>query len=231
MVFLSFFFQKLCLSKLLCSLTGPEAHAKMGAEAKMSAVPSAKVLAEIVNPSGQRLQLVQGDLTHERVDAIVNPANRSLQHGGGVAALIFRKGGSQIQTESDAWVREHGPVDHAEPAYTGAGALPYRYVIHAVGPVWGEGGEDAKLAAAVAGSLRTVERLGLASLSLPAISTGIFGFPKDRAARVILSAIHEYYGENPDSGVRLVRLCLFDEETVEAFLNAWESGEAGGPVL
>ena len=201
----------------------------MGAEADLSTSSSAKVLAEKVLPSGQRLQVVQGDLTQERVDAIVNPANAHLQHGGGVAGAIVRKGGSQIQSESDAWVRERGPVDHAEPAYTGAGALPCRYVIHAVGPVWGEGDEDARLAAAVAGSLRVADRLGLASLSLPAISTGIFGFPKDRAARVILSAVHEYYGENPDSGVRLVRLCLFDEETVEAFLDAWQSWDGEGP--
>jgi O-acetyl-ADP-ribose deacetylase len=195
----------------------------MGAEVEMSTSTSGEVLAEHVFPPGQRLQVVKGDLTQERVDAIVNPANRLLQHGGGVAGLIVRKGGLQIQAESDAWVRELGPVGHAEPAYTGAGALPCRYVIHAVGPVWGEGDEDAKLAAAVAGSLRVADRLGLASLSLPAISTGIFGFPKDRAASVILSAIHEYFEDNPDSGVDLVRLCLFEAETVTAFLNAWQA--------
>lgn len=197
----------------------------------MSAGSSPEVLAEHVFPAGQRLQIVQGDLTQERVEAIVNPANRMLQHGGGVAALIVRKGGAQIQAESDAWVREHGPVEHAEPAYTGAGALPCRYVIHAVGPVWGEGQEDARLAAAVTGSLRVAEKLGLTSLSMPAISTGIFGFPKDRAARVIISTIHEYFEDHPQSGVNLVRLCLYDNETVSAFLSAWQSGEAGSPVI
>jgi O-acetyl-ADP-ribose deacetylase (regulator of RNase III) len=171
---------------------------------------------------GRVLQIVQGDLTKESVDAIVNAANNMLQHGGGVAGAIVRGGGEQIQTESDAWVRQHGRVSHAEPAYTNAGRLPCRYVIHAVGPVWGEGDEDEKLAKAVVGSLRVADRLGLASIAFPAISTGIFGFPKERAAGVILSAIQNYFAEYPASGVRLVRLTLFDQGTVQAFLQAGE---------
>jgi len=142
------------------------------------------VLAETVLASGQIFQLVQGDITAETTDAIVNAANRALRHGAGVAGAILRRGGEVIQQESDAWVREHGPVSHAEPAWTSGGALPCRYVIHAVGPVWGDaqkpgagGDEDAKLAAAVTGSLSVAESLGLKSISLPAISTGVFGFP------------------------------------------------------
>ena len=100
----------------------------------------------------RRLELAQGDLTEEPLDAIVNAANAHLQHGGGVAGAIVRKGGYQIQEESNAWVRKYGPVSHAKPAYTSAGKLPCHYIIHAVGPVWGEGDEDAKLAAAVSGS-------------------------------------------------------------------------------
>jgi O-acetyl-ADP-ribose deacetylase len=199
----------------------------MSAEAGLNSDLSSKVLVEKLFPSGQRLQIVQGDLTLEQVDAIVNPANARLQHGGGVAATIVRKGGRQIQVESQAWVREHGPVSHAEPAYTGAGALPCRYVIHAVGPVWGEGDEDARLAAAVSGSLKVADRLELESLSLPAISTGIFGFPKVRAAGVILSAIDDYFRLQPYSGLKRVRLCLFDPETVEAILSAWLPDSAG----
>ena len=174
-------------------------------------------------PSQQIFQLVQGDLTAETVDAIVNAANSHLQHGGGVAGIIVRRGGYEIQAESDAWVREHGPVTHAEPAYTGAGRLPCRYVIHAVGPVWGEGDEDARLAAAVTGSLALASRLGLKSIAFPAISTGIFGFPKERAANVIYSAIASYFEQFPASCLQLVRLTLFDQPTVEAFLTAWDA--------
>jgi len=181
-----------------------------------------EVLQERLLPGGQLLQIVRGDLTQEHVDAIVNAANSMLQHGGGVAGVIVRRGGDQIQTESDAWVRMHGPVIHAEPACTSAGHLPCRYVIHAVGPVWGEGDEDAKLAAAIAGSLRLADRLELASIAFPAISTGIFGFPRPRAARIILQEIRIYFTNQRDSGLKQVRLTLFDPETVEAFLQVWE---------
>jgi O-acetyl-ADP-ribose deacetylase (regulator of RNase III) len=183
----------------------------------------APILRESRFPSKQTLQLVQGDLTTEAVDAIVNAANSHLQHGGGVAGIIVRRGGYEIQAESDAWVREHGPVSPTEPAYTGAGRLPCRYVIHAVGPIWGEGNEDNKLAAAVTGSLTLADRLGLSSIAFPAISTGIFGFPKERAAGVIFSAIKGYFTQQPSSGLQIVRLTLFDQPTIDAFLKVWDA--------
>lgn len=180
-----------------------------------------EVIQEHTFPGGRRLQLVQGDITQEQVDAIVNAANAHLQHGGGVAAVIVRAGGRVIQEESDAWVGQHGPVSHAEPAYTHAGELPIRYVIHAVGPIWGDGDEDAKLAAAVTGALWRAEELTLSSIALPAISTGIYGFPKARAAGVIFTAIADYFSGNPDSSVELVRLTLYDQPTLDAFLEVW----------
>ncbi|MCU0486168.1 MAG: macro domain-containing protein, partial [Anaerolineales bacterium] len=142
----------------------------------------------------------------------------------GLAAAIVRAGGELIQDQSDAWVRQHGPVSHAEPAYTGAGRLPCRYVIHAVGPVWQGGGEneDANLAAAVTGSLQLADRLGLQSIALPAISTGIFGFPKARAARLILDAISAYRTAHPQGGLREVRLALLNDGSIEPFLEAFD---------
>jgi O-acetyl-ADP-ribose deacetylase (regulator of RNase III) len=175
------------------------------------------VIRTISFPSGQRLELVSGDLTEEQVDAIVNAANSHLAHGSGVAGAIVRRGGRGIQVESDAWVQAHGPVSHAEPAYTGAGRLPSRYVIHAVGPRWGSGEEDDKLAAAVRGSLALADRLGLASLSIPPISTGIFGFPRERAARIFRSTIAGYFEEHPQSGLSQVRVAIIDRETLEIF--------------
>src|SRR5919109_2306414 len=100
------------------------------------------ILGEKSLPTGQTVQIVQGDITTEEVDAIVNAANEYLQHGGGVARMISAKGGPAIQTESDAWIRQHGRVPHAAPAWTSGGRLPAKYVIHAVGPIWGNGGED-----------------------------------------------------------------------------------------
>ncbi len=182
-----------------------------------------RVLRKTLLTSGQVVQIVQGDLTEEPVDAIVNAANAHLQHGAGVAGAIVRRGGSIIQAESETWVHQHGLVKHDRPAYTGAGKLPCRYVIHAVGPIWGEGEEDAKLAACVQGSLKLADQLSLASIAFPAISTGIFGFPKSRAAKVFLSAIQDYFFHNPASGLKQVRLTLFDPPTVEAFLQEWEA--------
>jgi len=178
------------------------------------------LLTETVLPSGQILQLVQGDITTERTDAIVNAANANLQHGAGVAGAILRWGGAVIRRESDAWVRAHGPVSHARPAWTSGGNLAAKYVIHAVGPVWGDGDEDAKLAEAINGSLEVAETLKCSSISFPAISTGIFGFPKERAAGVIFSTIENYFSLRK-SGIRLVKLVLFDEPTITAFMGAW----------
>jgi O-acetyl-ADP-ribose deacetylase (regulator of RNase III) len=170
--------------------------------------------------SGQNLQLIHGDITSEKVDAIVNAANEYLQHGAGVAGAILRKGGLVIRQESDVWVQTHGSVSHAEPAWTSGGNLPCRYVIHAVGPVWGDGEEDAKLAAAVAGSLKIADELKLESIAMPAISTGIFGFPKERAAKVIFAAVRDYFRAHL-SGLKLVKLVLYNEPAVYVFEEVW----------
>ena len=99
--------------------------------------------------------------------------------------------------------------------------MPCKYVIHAVGPVWGENDEDNKLATAVSGSLHRADELKLESIAFPAISTGIFGFPKERAAKIIFAEIEKYFAQNDKSGINLVRLTLFDLPTIEAFLGEW----------
>ncbi len=168
--------------------------------------------------SGKHLKLIQGDITLEEVDAIVNAANSHLVHGGGVAAAIVRRGGLQIQEESD----RIGYVPVGQAAITGGGKLPARYVIHAVGPRWGEGDEDNKLRNAVWNSLKLAGDRLFRSVSLPAVSAGIFGFPKDRCARIILSTIDRFLRENPDSSLQQVRVCLFDDPTVKAFQEAFK---------
>jgi O-acetyl-ADP-ribose deacetylase (regulator of RNase III) len=178
------------------------------------------VLAEHLLPSSQTIQIVQGDLTAESTDAIVNAANAHLQHGAGVAGAIVRAGGPTIQQESDAWIREHGPVSHEHPVWTSAGSLIAKYVIHAVGPVWGDGDEDRKLTSTIHGSLAAADALKLSSISFPAISTGIFGFPMERAAGVMLSAIQKYFGQQA-SNIKVVRLVLFDSAAANAFMKAW----------
>ncbi len=189
-----------------------------------------RIVAEYSLPGGRTLRLVHGDLTEERVDAIVNAANAQLVHGGGVAGAISHSGGPDIQAQSDAWVREHGLVTHERPALTGAGRLPCRFVIHAVGPVWGEGNEDANLRVAVTGSLALADELRLASLALPAISTGIFGFPKDRGARIIVDAILDFLSTQPQTSLQEIRITLIDQPSVlifsQEFARRWpETGQ------
>ena len=180
------------------------------------------VLKEHVFPTGQTIQIVQGDITTEQVDAIVNAANEHLYHGGGVAWAIAKNGGPAIQKESIDWIRQNGLVSHSAPAWTSGGLLPAKYVIHAVGPVWGDGDEDKKLSDAVTGSLRVADELKCQSIALPAISTGIFGFPKDRAAGIIFTDIENYFTSNT-SNIKVVKMLLYDQPTVNVFINIWES--------
>ena len=160
------------------------------------------------------LEVVRGDLTAQAVDAIVNAANSGLQHGGGVAGAIVRRGGESIQRESDALA----PVPVGGAVVTGAGRLPCRFVIHAVGPVWGERDEEAKLRAAVSAALTRAEERGLESVAVPAISTGIFGYPKAKGCRVIVETVIARL--EAGGSLRLVRLVAIDEETARHFAAA-----------
>lgn len=158
-----------------------------------------------------RIRIIRGDLTEAPVDAIVNAANSRLQHGGGVAGAIVRKGGSVIQVESD----RIGSVPVGESAITTAGALPAKYVIHTVGPRWGEGNEEAKLRSAVRSTLKLAAQKGFTSIAMPAISGGIFGFPKDRCAHVILDEIAASLPG--DTTVKEIDLYLMDPEMIRFF--------------
>lgn len=170
---------------------------------------------------GAVLALVQGDLTQATLEVIVNAANPHLVHGGGLAAAIARRGGPRIQKESDDWVRKNGPAAPGHPALTGSGDLPCRAVIHAVGPVWGEGDEDRKLALAVRSSLDLAAVHGFTSLGLPAISTGTYGFPLERAAPIVLDAVADHFEANPDSVLKRVELTLIDSPTLDVFQRAF----------
>jgi len=163
--------------------------------------------------SGATLRLMTGDITTREVDAIVNAANSRLQHGGGVAGAIVRKGGSVIQQESD----EIGYVPVGRAAITTAGILPARFVIHAVGPMLGEGDEDRKLESAVNCSLKLAEEKHLQSISLPAISSGIFGFPKDRCAEILVNTAIKFLKKETNSHLRVIEFCIFDNETLAHF--------------
>lgn len=177
-----------------------------------------EILFEHQTEADQTIRVVCGDLTEERVDTIVNAANEHLAHGGGVAGAIVRRGGYSIQEESTRWVREHGPVRTGTAAITGAGKLPCRHVIHAVGPVWRKRGDEPELlASAVRRALQVAAEHGLRSVSMPGISSGIFGFPKPLCAEVILSTVDEFLAAHPEGSVIEVNLCNIDQHTANIF--------------
>lgn len=169
----------------------------------------------------KEFRIVEGDLTEQDVDAIVNAANSHLQHGGGVAGAIVRKGGRIIQDESDRV--GFTPVGHA--AITTAGSLKAKWVIHAVGPRWGEGDEDNRLESAVRSSLALAEEKKLSSISFPAISAGIFGFPQDRCAAIITRTIASWLRENPAGSLKRVDICLLGGPILEHFTGAIRNEE------
>jgi O-acetyl-ADP-ribose deacetylase (regulator of RNase III) len=181
-----------------------------------------KIVGYINLSRGRRMELVKGDLTEEHVDVIVNAANQWLQHGTGVAGAIIQRGGSIIQKESNEWIAIHGSISRDQPAYTSAGSLPCKYVIHAVGPVWGEGEEEEKLYRAISGSLNLAIQLNAQTLSIPPISTGIFGFPKEKAAPIFYSAITNFWLSEPVCILTKIRITIIDDQTSKVFLTALE---------
>ena len=163
------------------------------------------------------LVLVQGDITDQTTDAIVNAANTALQMGGGVAGAIRRRGGPRIQEECN----RIGGTPVGGTVITTGGNLAAKYVIHAVGPIHGDEHEDSKLKDATLNSLKLADKTGLKSVAFPAISTGVYGFPKDRCAAIMLSTTIAYL-EGPTKLEKVV-YCLYDKKTLELFENALES--------
>ncbi|MEO7794309.1 MAG: macro domain-containing protein [Thermoanaerobaculia bacterium] len=172
----------------------------------------------VITMNNTTLELVEGDITDLDVEAIVNAANEDLVLGGGVAGTIKRRGGPSVQEEC----RRIGSTGVGTAVITGAGKMKFRHVIHAVGPKMGEGDEDRKLSAAVRSSLALADRHGLKSVAIPAISTGNFGFPIERCARILLTEVHRYL----QGGTKLQRVivCLFDEATWKLFARELRRG-------
>jgi O-acetyl-ADP-ribose deacetylase len=165
-----------------------------------------------VRVKGTLLRLLTGDLTESKADAIVNAANSRLQHGGGVAGAIVRKGGEIIQEESN--LIGYVPVGHS--ALTTGGRLKSRFVIHTVGPRWGEGDEEDKLRSAVTSSLELASENAFSHIAMPAISAGIFGFPKERCAGIMVETLAAFISTQKTT-LRTIDICLMDSEIVSFF--------------
>ncbi len=174
--------------------------------------------------SGRVLELVQGDITRQSVDAIVNAANSTLLGGGGVDGAIHRAGGPAILDACRAIREERGECPTGGAVLTGGGGLPARHVIHAVGPVWrgGDQGEPELLAACYRNALRIAAEQGFRSVAFPSISTGIYGYPVSLAASTALATVASFLLTEPAAPAR-VRFVLFDSVTYATYAGALDA--------
>jgi len=163
------------------------------------------------------ITLVQGDITKIKVDAIVNAANSSLLGGGGVDGAIHRAGGPKILEECMVIREKQGGCKTGEAVITTGGNLPAKYVIHTVGPVWygGKNNEDELLANAYKNSLRLATEYEIKSIAFPNISTGVYGFPKQRAAEIAVNAVKDFF--NLTTLIKEVFFVCFDEENYKIY--------------
>jgi O-acetyl-ADP-ribose deacetylase (regulator of RNase III) len=170
-----------------------------------------------------RLAIIQGDITRQATQAIVNAANPGLMGGGGVDGAIHRAGGPAILEECKQIVARQGRLPTGKAVITTGGKLPAKYVIHTVGPIWqgGNKGEAALLESAYRESLKLAAEKKLASISFPSISTGAYGYPLAEAARVAIKAVVSFLGETASS-IREVVFVLFDSRTYQAYVSALE---------
>lgn len=165
------------------------------------------------------ITLTRGDITEQETDAIVNPSNTGLVLGGGVSGAIRMKGGPTIQAEMD----RIGRCEVGSAVVTRGGDLKARYVIHAVGPKRGEEDGDAKLASATREALRRAGELGLESIALPAISTGIFGYPMERAADIMLRTAMDYFESGEPKSLKKAVFCLWSDDAYDIFARTLEN--------
>lgn len=179
---------------------------------------SATLLAKLEFSGERMFQVVRGNLLEEPVDAIVNAANGHLMHGGGVAGVIARAAGPRLQADSDRIVREHGVLPTGAAAVTTAGKLPFKGVIHVVGPHHGEGDEEDKLQHALIAAFRCAHDAGWHSVAFPAVSAGIFAVPVEICARSYVSAVRHWVAAEPRSPLALIRLCLCEQAVINAVL-------------
>jgi len=170
----------------------------------------------------RELRLEVADLFLAPVDVIVNPANSGLSHGGGVAGQFIERGGEVIQQESDQFIKEHGELETGMVALTSAGSLPYKAVLHAVGPRMGEGEEQEKVRLAVSHSLKLCGMHGWESIAFPAISSGIFQVPIDVVAKGFFHAISSYWDARLDEAPSKIIICL-TKNNFQPFKDAFNS--------
>jgi len=173
------------------------------------------------NFSSKRLILKSGDLLSAPTDTIVNPANGGLSHGGGLAEQILTEAGEALETESNEIIKKHGQLNSGDATFTTAGKLPYKSVIHAVGPRMGEGNEAGKIAKAVTNCLRLCNENNWNSIAFPAISTGIFSVPDKECAEGFYQAITAWY--KSDNNLPVMIYIYLSDQTLPIFASLFDN--------
>lgn len=180
-------------------------------------------------PGGRVFRVLVGDLLDQPVEAIVNAANGMLAHGGGVAAAIAEAAGDDFDEECHDYVRRRGRIPTGGAALTSAGRLPFKGVIHAVGPRLGEGNEEELLVRALGTAFGIAHQWKFRSLAFPAVSSGIFSVPPAVCARAYLGAVHEFYAARQDTLLREIRLALYLGPVLDAVAKEWAPFWARNP--
>jgi len=208
-----------CYKKLLIA-SGQYKPPEKPAEGKKS------VTTRQLTAFGVEIHVRHGDLTTETVDAIVNAANDSLIHASGLAGAIVKKGGDIIKDESKKYVKEHGRLEEGQVATTSAGKLPCKHVIHCVGPMWHDGkqGEPLLLEMSMGSVLDESTRLKITSVAVPALSSGIFGFPKNSCAHILWETTTTWLKEHEGkTTLKQIYFTNFDKETVTYFEKEYDN--------
>lgn len=198
------------------------------ADEEKKVLSDAQFLCGYLTVEGKTISVMKGDITKDRVDAIVNAANGDLRHIGGLAAAIVKAGGKQIQDECDDYVLQNGPLFEGHTHVTTAGMLPCKLVIHAYGPRWDDEADRARrneeetkqeryLKYAITSSLKKAK--DLRSIAIPAVSSGVFGFPCDLCAKVILDTVLEFCKKDPHCKLSEIHLINHDDATVKVFVD------------
>jgi O-acetyl-ADP-ribose deacetylase (regulator of RNase III) len=165
-----------------------------------------------------QIQVIQGDITRQKVDAVVNAANETLLGGGGVDGAIHSAAGKKLELACRKIHEEKGGCKTGDAVITTGGNLPARFVIHTVGPVWrgGKQQEAELLFRAYLNSLRLASKKGIRTIAFPNISTGIYGFPKEQASKIAVSTIVDFLNNNKTSVENVIFVC-FDQENYELY--------------
>lgn len=192
-----------------------------------------RILMEMtLRQSGTKILIVQGDIVKEKAECIVNAANEQLQHSGGIAVHIAKKAGKKMEEECQKYIQTHHKLPTGQSILTTAGQLPFQGIIHTVGPIWSGGirGEKEYLKSCVFSSLKLASQHKFQDIALPSISSGIYGFPKDDCAQILIDSAIQFAENDTSKSIKCIRFCDIDSTMLNKYLSVLKEKEKTYPV-